>query len=391
MRIGIVLPALPSYSETFFLNLISGLLKEGHDIVLFIQGSNTIKYLSCEIYSAPKLSGNTVTKAFNALVALLKLSIFSPKPSYRFWKLEKASGSSFSKIIKRLIINSHILSQKLDWLHFGYATMGIERERVGKAIGARVAVSFRGYDISIYPLKNPGCYNQLWNNIDKVHTISDDLLQEAYLLGLPQTIETVKIRPAIEVENFVHSRGLFFENKTLRILTVGRLHWKKGLEYTLEALAQLKKQGYSIHYTMVGTGIEYEKLVYAVYQLGLAQEVHFMGKLPHAQIPHLMATHDLYIQYSVQEGFCNAVLEAQAAGMLCVVSDAEGLSENVLHNQTGWLVPKRNSPLLAKQIEAIYHLPHQNLMEITSNAVSRVKSNFNLEKQRSEFLKFYQA
>ncbi len=391
MRIGIVLPALPSYSETFFLNLINGLLKEGHEIVLFIQGSNKIKYLSCEIHSAPKLSGNTVSKAFNALVALLKLSIFSPKPSYRFWQLEKANGSSFSKIIKRLIINSHILNQKLHWLHFGYATMGLERERVGKAIGARVAVSFRGYDISIYPLKNPGCYNQLWKNIDKVHTISDDLLHEAYLLGLPQTMETVKITPAIEVEIFVHSRDRLFENKTLRILTVGRLHWKKGLEYILEALAQLKKQGYTIHYTMVGTGIEYERLVYAAYQLGLAQEVHFMGKLPHTEIPHLMATHDVYIQYSVQEGFCNAVLEAQAAGMLCIVSDAEGLSENVLHNQTGWVVPKRNSPLLAKQIEAIYHLPHQNLMEITFNAVSRVKSNFNLEKQRSEFLKFYQA
>ena len=391
MKIGIVLSQVPGYSETFFNNKISGLIKDGNRVSLFVQAGGENMATAYPIFRAPNLSGSTISRAFNSFFALLNLFLFSFKPAYLFWKLEKVSGSSFSKIIKRLIINSHILNQKLHWLHFGYATMGLEREQVGKAIGARVAVSFRGYDISMYPLKHPGCYNQLWKNIDKVHTISDDLLHEAYLLGLPQTMETVKITPAIEVENFVHSRDRLFENKTLRILTVGRLHWKKGLEYILEALAQLKKQGYTIHYTMVGTGIEYERLVYAAYQLGLAQEVHFMGKLPHTEIPHLMATHDVYIQYSVQEGFCNAVLEAQAAGMLCIVSDAEGLSENVLHNQTGWVVPKRNSPLLAKQIEAIYHLPHQNLMEITFNAVSRVKSNFNLEKQRSEFLKFYQA
>ncbi|MCX6188990.1 MAG: glycosyltransferase family 4 protein [Bacteroidetes bacterium] len=390
-KIGIVLSQVPGYSETFFNNKISGLIKDGNRVSLFVQAGSGNMTTAYPIFRAPNLSGSTISRAFNSFFALLNLFFFSFKPAYLFWQLEKTSGSSFAKIIKRLIINSHILNQKLDWLHFGYATMGLEREWVGKAIGARVAVSFRGYDISMYPLKNPGCYNQLWKNIDKVHTISNALLNEAYLLGLPKTMETVKITPAIEVENFVHSRGRFFENNTLRILTVGRLHWIKGLEYTLEALAQLKKQGYSIHYTMVGTGIEYERLVYAAYQLGLAQEVHFMGKLPHAQIPQLMATHDVYIQYSVHEGFCNAVLEAQAADMLCVVSDAEGLSENVLHNQTGWVVPKRNSPLLAIQIEAIYHLSHQNLMEITSNAVSRVKSNFNLEKQHSEFSRFYQA
>ncbi len=391
MRIGIVLPSLPGYSETFFQNKIKGLLEDEHEVILFINNRSNNKSFSGPVIYAPNLTGNALLRGFNSLNALLNLGLFSYKSTHKFWQLEKASGSSFSEIIKRLIINSHILNQKLDWLHFGYATMGLEREWVGKAIGTRVAVSFRGYDISMYPLKHPGCYNQLWKNIDKVHTISDDLLHEAYLLGLPQTMETVKITPAIEVENFVHSRSQFFENKTLRMLTVGRLHWKKGLEFTLEALAQLKKQGYSIHYTMVGTGIEYEKLVYTAYQLGLAQEVHFMGKIPHAQIPQLMATHDVYIQYSVQEGFCNAVLEAQAAGMLCIVSDAEGLSENVLHEKTGWVVPKRQPNLLASKIETIYNIPQTELLKISKYASQRVLQEYNLELQKKRFIQFYQS
>lgn len=391
MRIGIVLPSLPGYSETFFINTINGLIDKGQTVVLFVSNGEANTSIPCKVYYQPNLSGNSVSKLINSTFALFKLFFFSFTKVLKYWKLEKANSSSLKTILKGLIINSHIINQKLDWLHFGFATMGINHELAGKAIGARVAVSFRGYDISIYPLKHPDCYANLWKNSDKVHTISDDLLSEAYQLGLPKAIEAVKITPAIEATTFINSRNHFFKNKTIRILTVGRLHWKKGLEYVLEALSKVKKLGYSIEYTIVGSGEEYERLVFAVYQLGLTNDVKFVGKKEHSEIPKLMATHDIFIQYSVQEGFCNAVLEAQAAGMLCIVSDAEGLSENVLHEKTGWVVPKRQPLLLARQIEAVYNLPQQKLKGIADTAVSRVKQDFNLEKQRNEFLTFYNA
>jgi colanic acid/amylovoran biosynthesis glycosyltransferase len=389
MRIGIVLPSLPGYSESFFLNTIIGLIDKGQTVVLFVSSGKLNRSIPCQVCYQPNLSGNSVSKVINSTIALLNLSFFSFNKMLAYWKLEKANSSSLKEILKRLIVNSHILDQQLDWLHFGFATMGINRELVGKAIGAKMAVSFRGYDISIYPLKHPGCYDQLWNNLDKVHTISDDLLKEAHQLGLSKAVETVKITPAIEVSHFIHTRTNYFENKIIRILTVGRLHWKKGHEYILEALSKVKKSGYSIEYTMVGSGEEYERLVFAVYQLGLTNEVKFIGKKEHNEIPNLMATHDVYIQYSVQEGFCNAVLEAQAAGMLCIVSDAEGLSENVLHEKTGWVVPKRQPQLLAEQILNTINMDKERLDKIRFTAIERVKNEFNLEKQKIEFEHFY--
>jgi colanic acid/amylovoran biosynthesis glycosyltransferase len=140
---------------------------------------------------------------------------------------------------------------------------------------------------------------------------------------------------------------------------------------------------------MVGSGEEYERLVFAVYQLGLTNEVKFIGKKEHHEIPNLMASHDVYIQYSVQEGFCNAVIEAQAAGMLCIVSDAEGLSENVLHEKTGWVVTKRQPELLAEQILSTITMDQELLDKIRVTAVQRVTNNFNLEKQKIEFEQFY--
>mgnify|MGYP000509817364 FL=1 len=55
MRIGIVLPAVPTYSETFFNTKIKGLEKHGFSVVVFTNSSNKVTSDSFEIKTAPKL------------------------------------------------------------------------------------------------------------------------------------------------------------------------------------------------------------------------------------------------------------------------------------------------------------------------------------------------
>ncbi|NMB64982.1 MAG: glycosyltransferase family 4 protein, partial [Spirochaetes bacterium] len=313
----------------------------------------------------------------------------APVTAYKFIHFEINEGSTWSVAFKRLIINSHILPYKLDWLHFGYAVTGIQRELVGKAIKAKVAVSFRGHDIIEYPQKHPGCYDRLWKNINKVHTISDDLLRQAYLLGLSNETKVIKITPAISCEIFNYKRQNFFNWNVIKIVTVARLNWAKGLGYILDALAQLKNTGINFHYKIIGDGPEMEYLSFSVYQLGLLKNVELIGKLEHSQIPFILQENDIYIQYSIREGFCNAVLEAQSAGLLCIVSDAEGLSENVIDNKTGWVVPKRRPDLLANKIIEVINMPMEQLLSISHAASERVRNEFNLEKQKRDFVNFY--
>ena len=76
-------------------------------------------------------------------------------------------------------------------------------------------------------------------------------------------------------------------------------------------------------------------------------------------------------------------------GLLNIVSDAEGLSENVLHGKTGWVVPKGKPNLLAQKIEHVLGMPDQALNRIRENAMARVNKEFNLEKQSQEFHSFF--
>lgn len=389
LKIGLVLSKTPSYSETFFVSKILGLQKEGFEVILFVQ-TKASDFNFCKVVTAPKVYKFNIVLQFLVALSIMVRLLCVPKRLIRYIKLERKEKRSFNQIIKNCFNSSHILTANLDWLHFGFATLALQKEHIAKAIGAKMAVSLRGFDIAIYPLKHPNCYDLLWTQVDKIHTISDDLYQLAIKNGLSPKIRYQKITPAIDTHYFEKKAPIQTNiNAPLSILTVARLHWKKGLIDTLKGLAILKENGYVFTYTIVGDGDLREELLYTAYILGLNDSIKLLGKQRPQDVKMLLMHHDLYIQYSISEGFCNAVLEAQAMGLLCVVSDAEGLPENVLHEQTGWVVPKRSPEKLAKQLEAVIKLPVVQKNKITNQAMQRVKTDFNLEQQQEAFINFY--
>lgn len=388
MKIGIVLPSVPAYSETFFLNKIKGLKEHGFTVVIFVNSSKKNTYNSSKIKTAPKLKGNRFRVSLVSIYKLIYTLFFHFKKSKNLYVLDSKDGVRFPQRIKNIISNSHIFSEPLDWLYFGFGTMVFNKENVAKAIGAKMAVSFRGFDIGVYPIKNPNCYLKLWGKIDKIHVISNDIKDLVFQHGFVGKAAVIKIPPAIDTTFFKNDEEYQYSNKN-NFITVARLHWKKGLVYTFEALALLKKQEIPFHYTIIGEGAELERLKFAAHQLKIVDQVTFTGRLEHDIIKSKLKGADVYLQYSIQEGFCNSVLEAQALGLLCIVSTAEGLSENIVNNETGWVIPKCNSKALANKIKEVLNLPKSEKLVIANNAKDRVSKHFTLEQQQQQFVEFY--
>jgi glycosyltransferase involved in cell wall biosynthesis len=390
MFVALVLPGVPSYSETFFTNKIRGLVESNHKVIVFTNGTNGTKgpKIECDVINGFSWRAGLANRV-SAIAAVFFRLVSSPLRAFRLYRLNKSDGFSTRKNLSSLLSSAHILKFDPDWLHFGFAAVAIGRENLASVIGAKMAASIRGYDIAVYPLKNPGCYKLLWARLNKLHYISNDLYSLALQNGFDPETPHRKITPAVEMSKYERSRPGAFHNP-LRIMTVARLHWKKGLEYALEGLKLLNDAGIDFRYTVVGDGVELERLVIASHQLGIADRVSFVGIKTPAETSRLLSESDVYLQYSIQEGFCNAVLEAQAAGLLCIVSDAEGLSENAIHGETGWVVPKRNPELLADRLIKVISLPEPQRAQVSRSAVERVRTHFNLEKQKLEFLRFYQ-
>ena len=389
MKIGIVLAQPPSYSETFFNSKIKGLSEHGYIVELYVRQKSS-EYKNCKVVTAPEVSKSRIIQSFKTAFILISL-LPNLKRISRFIKLEKSAGRSSAQILKNIYTNSHLLKADLDWLHFGFTTMGLQSEHVAKSIAAKMAISCRGYDMDVYPLKNPNCYSLVWVNVDKVHAISKYMLTRAAGNGMLNATKTSIITPAINTSLFQDNiEKQIDKTKPIRITTIARLHWVKGLDYTLEALVLLKAKGIKFNYEIIGEGSEYESLCFAVHEQGLNDVVSFTGKLSHQEILKKLEDSDIYIQYSQSEGFCNAVLEAQAMSCLCVVSDGGALPENVLNNEAGWVVHKRNPVALAETISRVLKMDHLALKATRSNARERVLKEFTIKNQIQSFIDFYE-
>jgi colanic acid/amylovoran biosynthesis glycosyltransferase len=310
----------------------------------------------------------------------------------RYINLEQKEGTSLKRLVEKIYINASLLKLNADWIHFGFATMALDRETVPKAIGAKLAVSFRGYDIEVFPLKNRDCYQSLWAHVYKVHSISNYLLEKAFDLGLSKSVDSEVIYPAVDFD-FIKKIQLSSDTSGVKpkLLTIARLHWIKGIHDLIETAQYLKSKQIDFEWKVIGEGDQKhtERYAYHIYKAGLQKQVLLLGKLSHAETLKELSKTELYVQTSLSEGFCNAILEAQALGKLCLAYDAGALSENIQNNITGFLSSTGRPHLLAQKIIEVEQLSRQQKEQTSQKAIQRVHDHFSLEQQKQEFSTFY--
>lgn len=89
--------------------------------------------------------------------------------------------------------------------------------------------------------------------------------------------------------------------------------------------------------------------------LRLARHLFLTG--PRTDVPRILASVDLLVHPSHEEGFSNVVLEAMAAGKAVVATAVGGIPEAVVHGETGLLAPPRDPARLAAALLALLRDP----------------------------------
>lgn len=135
------------------------------------------------------------------------------------------------------------------------------------------------------------------------------------------------IANAIDAKTFRHDRRVRQEVRDqydladcLLVGHVGRLQYQKNQGFLLEAFARLKVREPRARLVLAGDGPDLTDLEAKAVALGIAQDVLFLGVRD--DVPRLMQAFDLFAMPSHFEGLGMAALEAQAAGLPCVLSDA---------------------------------------------------------------------
>lgn len=147
----------------------------------------------------------------------------------------------------------------------------------------------------------------------------------------------------------------------LRLLYSGRISREKGVHTAIRALAALSPEHRSkVQLDIFGKGAgEYERdLRQLVHGYGLGKHVRFCGGVPRANMPSVLARHDVLLFPSEwEEPFARSVLEAMAAGLVVIGSTAGGTPEVLFNNQTGLTFSPGDAAILGKHIATLIDEP----------------------------------
>ncbi|MGH2951694.1 MAG: glycosyltransferase, partial [Solirubrobacterales bacterium] len=122
------------------------------------------------------------------------------------------------------------------------------------------------------------------------------------------------------------------------VATLDRAHHFKRLDVAIDALARLGDK--RLHLIVAGGGELLEGFRGRASEAGVADRVHFLGAVPHAELPGVLRAADLFLLTTEPpESFGIAIAEAMACGLPVIATEYPGVRAVVEEGVTGWLVP----------------------------------------------------
>lgn len=400
-RIILLVPEFPKTSETFIVSKFMGLLRRGWDVHLVCYKSDPRDWTKF-----PALDENPkIRQHFHRswplkpqwlagalmLPALIRGLFCAPVKSWTY--LVKGFKEFGWSVFQKYYLDLEMICLRPDILHVEFGAFAVGRTYLKNLLNCKLSVSFRGYDLNFAGLDQPNYYAQVWQQADACHFLGEDLWKRALRRGCPEHMPHRLIPPAIDLRQF-HSEKEYRSDvagtpdNPIKILSVGRLEWKKGYEFALQAVRNLVDQDITVVYLIIGEGEHSDALHFARHQLGLEETVEFIGSLPQEEVIRHLEETDIFLHPSLSEGFCNAVLEAQAMGIPVVCTDAGGLPENVADGVSGFVVPRRDPHAMAEKLRLLTQ--DFSLRQSMGKAGrKRIETNFQLEQQLEDFESFY--
>lgn len=273
----------------------------------------------------------------------------------------------------------------LDVIHVHYAIPHAYAAFIAKqilkedGIELPVVTTLHGTDITLVG-KHPSYKSAVEfsiNQSDIVTSVSESLKQN--------TLDVFKIKKEIYViPNFIESelfdhfkqncpRGNFAEEDEKLLVHVSNFREVKNVPHVVEVFHLVQKK-VKAKLLLIGVGPEREKVELLVRKLGLEDRVFFLGKI--RQLYQILCVCDLFILPSSQESFGLAALEAMAAGLPVISSNAGGIPEVNVEGVTGYL----------SDIGAVEEMA-KNTIELLSNEEKLKQFKENAKKRSLDFKK----
>ncbi len=166
------------------------------------------------------------------------------------------------------------------------------------------------------------------------------------------------------------------------LITTSRLVEKNAVGDIIQSLLSLPK---NIKLLVLGSGPLETSLRHLALKTGLnymdeppineGNRVHFLGYVPHKEMPRYLSASDIFIRPSLTEGFGNSFPEAMAAGVPIIATPVGGIPDFLSDGETGLFCEVRNPKSIAQKVEK-YLKDVESRAYIISKAKALVKERY---------------
>ncbi|HEY9888180.1 MAG TPA: glycosyltransferase [Candidatus Obscuribacterales bacterium] len=379
MKIAFLVKDFPVLSQTFILNQITGLIDRGHSVTIFaLHGSpdpgakchgdvDRYDLLSHTRYP-PRRPRQRVLRVLKAMYLLATRWRCLPWRVLPLLNVQRYGRDAFSlKLLYRAVV--FLGAGKFDVVHSQFGTVGLEGltyYHLGLIQGAWVT-TFRGSDISSVPQKRgSSIYQPLWKSGDFFMANCQFFRQRAIDLGCPPGAIVVH-GSGINCERFTFSARSLPAGGAVHLVTVGRLVEKKGIEYGIQAIAELLRSHphRSLTYSIVGEGPLRAPLQRLIDELELGPWVKLLGQMAQDELIEVLDSAHIFLAPCItaesgdQDAPVNTLKEAMAMGLPVVSTYHGGIPELVKDGESGFLVAERDVEGLVGAIAALIDHPEQ--------------------------------
>ena len=181
----------------------------------------------------------------------------------------------------------------------------------------------------------------------------------------------------------------------LIVFSLGRIVLKKGFEYLIQALPQIREKVPNVTVIIGGDGSDLPRLKSIAKEQGVSEYIRFPGTISRADVSVYFHLSDIFTLPAVfdpkgnVDGCPIVIMEAMACGKPVVVTDISGIPEAVLHDETGFLVGEKDPDALATAIVSLL-TDSEKRTRFGSAGQQRLLHELTWEKTIQQFIDIYQ-
>jgi D-inositol-3-phosphate glycosyltransferase len=226
---------------------------------------------------------------------------------------------------------------------------------------------------------------------DKIIATCSDEVEELLRMGIART--HIAVTPCgVDLDVFTDQGPVMERTSRRRLVTVGRLVERKGVDTILEALPALGDTELLVaggpDEAALDHDADVERLRRHARLHGVEDRVRFLGRVARADMPALLRSADLVVTVPWYEPFGIVPLEAMACGRPVVGAAVGGLLDTVVDGMTGVLVPPRRADLLAETLASLFSDPLR-LEEMGLAAADRARARYGWDRVAEETARTY--